>query len=217
MAVEKRWERDDILEMEIWHAGRNAEDQLEVSKAALEKIAVPANEILEAYESEAERLLRELPNGHPQKRLMRSIISDVHLARQAFVDKDLEMFGKRVYWLGLDAMRARKLWVHLDGDRTEFDDYDVYRDNDQCLASLGIPYTLVSPAVWKRTAEIRGKGKEVACTRALQLFPELADRLAARLLRDHDGLGLEEGGRRGGRAHASRGDLRPRPSRSRQR
>jgi crossover junction endodeoxyribonuclease RuvC len=46
-----------------------------------------------------------------------------------------------------------------------------------CLASLRIPYTLVSSNLWKRQVNIRGKGKDAARTRALQLFPALAEQL----------------------------------------
>lgn len=39
------------------------------------------------------------------------------------------------------------------------------------LASLCIPYTLVTPQTWKRAAQIIGKDKDASRTRAAQLWP----------------------------------------------
>lgn len=41
------------------------------------------------------------------------------------------------------------------------------------LQGLGIPYTLVTPQSWKKTAGLIGKDKDAARTRAIQLYPEL--------------------------------------------
>lgn len=45
------------------------------------------------------------------------------------------------------------------------------------VALAGVPYTLVTPAVWKRHHKL-GKEKEQSRNRALQLFPSLATQLA---------------------------------------
>lgn len=44
------------------------------------------------------------------------------------------------------------------------------------LAALGVPYTLVTPAAWKKTFHL-GRDKEQSRARALELFPALADDL----------------------------------------
>lgn len=51
------------------------------------------------------------------------------------------------------------------------------------IAALGIPYTLVAPGAWKRQAGLTGKDKEASRARALQLHPELAERLSRK--KDH--------------------------------
>ena len=48
---------------------------------------------------------------------------------------------------------------------------------DAC-AGTNIPYTLVTPAVWKRRAGLIGKDKEASRAMALRLFPRLAGDLA---------------------------------------
>lgn len=41
------------------------------------------------------------------------------------------------------------------------------------LQGLSIPYTLVTPQSWKKTAGLIGKDKDAARTRAIQLYPDL--------------------------------------------
>lgn len=41
------------------------------------------------------------------------------------------------------------------------------------LQGLGIPYTLVTPQSWKKSAGIIGSDKDAARSRAIQLYPEL--------------------------------------------
>ena len=41
-----------------------------------------------------------------------------------------------------------------------------------CLAGAGIPHTLVSPQTWKKRADLLGKDKDAARTRAIQLWPQ---------------------------------------------
>lgn len=48
---------------------------------------------------------------------------------------------------------------------------------------LEIPLTLVEPAVWKKAMNLRGKDKEAARLRAIQLFPKAGGALARK--RDH--------------------------------
>jgi len=44
------------------------------------------------------------------------------------------------------------------------------------LASLGIPYQLVSASVWKKRAGLIGKPKSASRSLAMQLFPDQTDR-----------------------------------------
>ena len=46
------------------------------------------------------------------------------------------------------------------------------------LGALGIPYELVTPAVWKKRANLVGAEKDMSRTRAIELFPMEAKRLA---------------------------------------
>jgi crossover junction endodeoxyribonuclease RuvC len=46
------------------------------------------------------------------------------------------------------------------------------------LGALLLPYTLVTPAVWKKRANLIGAEKDMSRTRAIQLYPEVADKLA---------------------------------------
>lgn len=41
------------------------------------------------------------------------------------------------------------------------------------LQGLGIPYTLVTPQAWKKSAGLIGSDKDAARSRAIQLYPEL--------------------------------------------
>ena len=43
------------------------------------------------------------------------------------------------------------------------------------IECLGIPYTMVTPQVWKKNAGLIGKDKDAARTRAIQLYPHLRD------------------------------------------
>lgn len=52
------------------------------------------------------------------------------------------------------------------------------------LAALGIPYTIVQPAVWKRAMGLpTGSDKQASRLRAMQLYPQMAGELAR--VRDH--------------------------------
>jgi crossover junction endodeoxyribonuclease RuvC len=46
------------------------------------------------------------------------------------------------------------------------------------LGALEIPYTLVTPSVWKKRANLIGAEKDMSRTRAIELYPKLADELA---------------------------------------
>ncbi len=46
------------------------------------------------------------------------------------------------------------------------------------LAALQIPLVMVTPQRWKKNAKLIGKDKDAARTLAIQLYPELSDRLA---------------------------------------
>lgn len=46
------------------------------------------------------------------------------------------------------------------------------------LAALNIPLVMVTPQRWKKQAKLIGKDKDAARTLAIQLYPELSDRLA---------------------------------------
>lgn len=53
------------------------------------------------------------------------------------------------------------------------------------LAGVGIPYTVVAPAVWKRAMGIQvGAAKDASRLRAMQLFPQLTGQMA---LKKHHG------------------------------
>lgn len=41
------------------------------------------------------------------------------------------------------------------------------------LQGLGVPYTLVTPQAWKKSAGLIGSDKDAARSRAIQLYPEL--------------------------------------------
>lgn len=41
------------------------------------------------------------------------------------------------------------------------------------LQGLGIPYTLLQPGIWKKTARLLGTDKDAARSRAIQLYPDL--------------------------------------------
>lgn len=43
------------------------------------------------------------------------------------------------------------------------------------LQGLGIPYTPVPPATWKKRASLQGQDKDAARTRAIQLYPGIRD------------------------------------------
>lgn len=43
------------------------------------------------------------------------------------------------------------------------------------VQGLGIPYTLVEPAIWKKKAGLIGQDKDAARGRAIQLYPDLRD------------------------------------------
>lgn len=45
------------------------------------------------------------------------------------------------------------------------------------LACCDVPYTLVTPASWKKFHGLKGSDKERSRLRAIQLFPELSERL----------------------------------------
>jgi hypothetical protein len=51
------------------------------------------------------------------------------------------------------------------------------------VALSKVPFTLIEPAVWKRKLRLRGKDKELARQRALQMFPRQHALLARK--RDH--------------------------------
>ena len=51
------------------------------------------------------------------------------------------------------------------------------------IAALRLPYTLINPGQWKRRAGLTGKPKDASRARALQLHPELAERLSRK--KDH--------------------------------
>ena len=46
------------------------------------------------------------------------------------------------------------------------------------LAALNIPLVMVTPQRWKKNAKLIGKDKDAARTLAIQLYPELSDRLS---------------------------------------
>ncbi len=46
---------------------------------------------------------------------------------------------------------------------------------EMALQVLGIPYTLVTPQVWKKRAGLQGKEKDAARARAIQLYPGVRD------------------------------------------
>lgn len=64
------------------------------------------------------------------------------------------------------------------------------------LHAIGLPFTLVSPLVWKREFGLLGCNKDASRAYAIQLFPTLLDRL--KRVKDHnraDALLLAEWGR----------------------
>lgn len=46
------------------------------------------------------------------------------------------------------------------------------------LSCCDVPFTLVTPAVWKKASGLKGSDKEASRLRALQLFPELSGPLS---------------------------------------
>ncbi|HZF28717.1 MAG TPA: crossover junction endodeoxyribonuclease [Gammaproteobacteria bacterium] len=45
------------------------------------------------------------------------------------------------------------------------------------LGALQLPYSLITPGVWKKAANLIGAEKDMSRTRAIQLFPHCADQL----------------------------------------
>lgn len=68
------------------------------------------------------------------------------------------------------------------------------------LQGLAIPYTLVTPQAWKKTAGLIGSDKDAARSRAIQLFPDLraldakakGQAIADALLIARHGIGLKK-------------------------
>jgi crossover junction endodeoxyribonuclease RuvC len=60
---------------------------------------------------------------------------------------------------------------------------DAYGQVKAVLACAEVPYTIVTPQVWKKHAGLHGPDKEQSRQRALQLFPDQQANLASKL--DH--------------------------------
>lgn len=79
----------------------------------------------------------------------------------------------------LELVSAAPMGGRRQGTASMFAFGEGYGQIKAVLEVLGIPYTRVTPAVWKRHFRIPGKGKDadVGRTMAIARFPEAADRL----------------------------------------